>query len=94
MRVLFSLLDATDAGGQRVAAAVARRLSLDGATLGVVVPSPGLGTAPFEEMNASLFAVDIGTLRNATQASAVLRVLRGFDVLYSHTSVPGETSGR
>jgi glycosyltransferase involved in cell wall biosynthesis len=93
VRILFSLLDATDAGGQRVALAVARAAVDRGWSIGVLAPARGPATRAFAEIGGQFHPGDIHSLRNTTEVLAVGRILRNYDLLYSHTSIPGETLG-
>jgi glycosyltransferase involved in cell wall biosynthesis len=93
VRILFSLLDATEAGGQRVALAVATALAGSGWSLGVLAPAPGRVTDAFEALGARFHRADIRSLRNSAELPAVARALRSYDALYSHTSIPGEILG-
>ena len=93
MRVLFSLLDANVGGGQRVALRVAGELRERGHALGVVAPAPGPATDAFEDLGAALHRADIGSLRGAADVTLLAHAMRGYDALYSHTSLPGEILG-
>jgi glycosyltransferase involved in cell wall biosynthesis len=93
MRILFSLLDAGLGGGQSVALSIAERLVANGHRVGVIVPSDGPASQRFRAMEAAVHTADIHTLRNAVQVEKVARALRGYEALYSHTSVPGEILG-
>jgi glycosyltransferase involved in cell wall biosynthesis len=93
MRILFSLLDANLGGGQRVAFSIAERLVADRNRVGVIIPADGPAIQQFREIGVAVHAADIHTLRNATQVGQVVKALRDYDALYSHTSVPGEILG-
>ena len=93
MRVLFSLLDANVGGGQRVALRVAGELRERGHALGVVAPAPGPATDAFEDLGAALHRADIGSLRGTADVTLLAHAMRGYDALYSHTSLPGEILG-
>jgi len=92
-RLLFSLLDATEAGGQRVALAIGEALAGRGWSLGVLAPAPGRAIDAFERLGARFHQADLHSLRNAADLPAAARALRSYDVLYSHTSIPGEILG-
>jgi glycosyltransferase involved in cell wall biosynthesis len=93
MRILFSLLDAHVGGGQRVAADTAGELARRGHEIGVVVPSEGPALAPFRALGARVHLADLTSLRDPRGARAGATILRDYDLLYSHTSVPGEIVG-
>lgn len=93
MRILLSLLDASVGGGQRVAADVAAELARRGHTLGVVVPAEGPALEPFRELGARTHLAELTSLRRPAGLLAGARLLRDYDLLYSHTSVPGEIVG-
>lgn len=93
MRVLFHLLDAGVGGGQHVAATVAQELVGRDHEIGVVAPAEGPTLSRFRELGATVHSLDAGTLRRPLSAIALARVLRGYDLLYSHTSAPGQMLG-
>jgi glycosyltransferase involved in cell wall biosynthesis len=93
VRILFSLLDAQIGGGQRVALRVARELSARGHQLGVVVPACGPATETFDELGSRIHEADIGSLRGTSDVFPLGTALRRYDVLYSHTSIPGQLLG-
>jgi glycosyltransferase involved in cell wall biosynthesis len=90
MKVLFNLLDAGIGGGQQVALSVARHLAQRQHEFGVLVPAPGPASIRFEELGAAVHVVDAVSLRRPMGAVHAARVTRDYDVIYSHTSVPGE----
>lgn len=92
-RVLFSLIDAGIGGGQRVALELAASLAERGHAVGVVVPAPGPAVERFEAISAAVHVVDLTTLRRPGGVASAARALRGYDVLYSHTSIPGQILG-
>lgn len=94
MKVLFHLLDAGIGGGQRVALAIAQRLRDSGHTLGLAVPASGPAADEFADLGASIAFVDATTLRRPRGAAQLAEVLRGYDLLYSHTSAPGQILGQ
>lgn len=89
MRVLFNLLDADIGGGQRVALSIASEIARRGHALGLVVPAPGPASAQFRELGADVFTLEITRLARPGGVVRAARVARGFDLVYSHTSVPG-----
>jgi glycosyltransferase involved in cell wall biosynthesis len=93
VRTLFSLLDSSAGGGQRVAIEVARRLAADGGGIGLCVPDQGPALEEFRELGATVSRTDLQTLRRTGGVGFAAEVARGFDLLYSHTSVPGEILG-
>ena len=93
MRVLFNLLDAGIGGGQRVALEVARRLMADGETLGLLVPGAGPAADEFRSLGADVHLADLQTLRRMSGVGPAALFGQRFDVVYSHTSVPGEILG-
>ncbi len=93
MRVLFHLLDSGVGGGQRVATLVAEELMTRGHTVGLAVPTPGPTLSSFRGAGATTHLVDAGTLRRPLAAIGLARVLSDYDILYSHTSAPGQMLG-
>jgi glycosyltransferase involved in cell wall biosynthesis len=93
LNVLFSLLDADVAGGQVVALHVAAGLASDGGGVGLLVPAPGPMVERFAALGARTHVHPLSSLRQPWTVPGVARVLRGYDLLYSHTSVPGEILG-
>ena len=93
MRVLFHLLDSGVGGGQRVATLLAEELVARGHTVGLAVATPGPTLDSFSSAGATTHLVAAGTLRRPISAIGLARVLRGYDVLYSHTSAPGQMLG-
>ena len=93
MRVLFSLLDAGVGGGQRVATEVARRLVEEDHEIGVLLPDDGPAADEFQALGGSVYRADLQTLRSRRGIAPAVKIARGFDLLYSHTSVPGEILG-
>jgi glycosyltransferase involved in cell wall biosynthesis len=93
MRVLFSLLDAAVGGGQRVALEVARRLVAEGDGVGLLVPDEGPAADEFRTLGATVHRADLQTLRRTRGIGPAAELAQGFDLLYSHTSVPGEILG-
>jgi glycosyltransferase involved in cell wall biosynthesis len=91
MKVLFQLLDAGLGGGQLVATRVGAELAVQGAELGLMVPAPGPATEAFAALGADLIERDLGTLRRPDAAARAAPLVRGYDLLYTHTSVPGAT---
>jgi glycosyltransferase involved in cell wall biosynthesis len=91
--VLFHLLDSGIGGGQLVATRIAERIASEGNRVGVVVPAAGPASTRFDALGAEVIALDAGTLRRPVAAFELSRVVRRFDVLYSHTSIPGVILG-
>lgn len=94
MRILFHLLDAGIGGGQRVALAAAQRLRDSGHTLGLAVPTSGPAADEFADLGAHITLLDASSLRRPRGAARLAEVLRGYDILYSHTSAPGQILGQ
>src|SRR5439155_5737097 len=92
VRVLFNLLDAGVGGGQQVALDIAAELVRRGHTIGVVVPAEGPATRRFQALGAPAHTAKLVTLRNPGLLRAA-RIARRYDLVYSHTSVPGEILG-
>ena len=92
MRVLFSLLDAGVGGGQQVALDIASELVRRGHSVGVVVPEPGPATFRFAELGAATHTAQLVSLRRPGVIPGA-RIARRYDLVYSHTSVPGEILG-
>jgi glycosyltransferase involved in cell wall biosynthesis len=93
MRVLFHLLDSGVGGGQRVATLIADELVRRGHAVGIVVPTPGPTLDSFRAAGATTHLVDAGTLRRPHSVIGLARVLRSYDLLYSHTAAPGQMLG-
>jgi glycosyltransferase involved in cell wall biosynthesis len=93
VNVLFHLLDAGIGGGQLVAYRVAESLVARGDRVHLVVPGPGPAVERFVGLGAQVTFLDATTLRRPLSAFALARGLRGHDVLYSHTSIPGLVLG-
>jgi starch synthase len=93
VRVLFSLLDAAIGGGQRVALQVGRRLVAEGDEAGLLVPGDGPAAGAFRGLGAEVHPADLQTLRRMSGVAPATEIAQHFDVLYSHTSVPGEILG-
>jgi glycosyltransferase involved in cell wall biosynthesis len=93
VRVLFSLLDAAVGGGQRVALGVARRLTADGDRIGLLVPDEGPASDDFRAIGAEVHHGDLHTLRRTRGVGPATEIAGEYDLLYSHTSVPGEILG-
>lgn len=90
MRVLFHALDAGVGGGQLVARYIAEHLLERGHEVGLVVASEGPLTDAFLELGARVELEELANLRRLTVVPAGARLVRNFDVLYSHTSAPGQ----
>lgn len=90
MRIVFNLLDAGVGGGQRVAAGIASALAERGHSIGVAVPERGPALEWFEPFDAEVHIVDLVSLRRPQGVLAAARQFASYDVVYSHTSVPGE----
>lgn len=90
MRVVFNLLDAGIGGGQRVAAGVAQSLVDRAHDVGVAVPAGGPALEWFDPLDARVHIVDLQSLRRPRGVAAAADAFRDYDVVYSHTSVPGE----
>lgn len=90
MNVAFLLLDAGVGGGQRVAASVAELLIARGDSVGLLVPGPGPAVERFRSFGAEVRYVDLVTLRRPYGMARAVRIVRGYDLLYSHTSIPGQ----
>jgi glycosyltransferase involved in cell wall biosynthesis len=92
MKVLFNLLDAGVGGGQQVALDIATELVRRGHSIGVVVPAPGPAASRFAELGASTHTAHLVSLRRPGVIAGA-RIARRYDLVYSHTSVPGEILG-
>jgi glycosyltransferase involved in cell wall biosynthesis len=92
MRALFNLLDAGVGGGQHVALDIAGELVRHGHGVGVVVPAEGPTTLRFAELGGDVHTANLVSLRKPGVLRGAL-VARAYDVVYSHTSVPGEILG-
>ena len=92
MRVLFNLLDAGVGGGQHVALDIGAELIRRGHEVGVVAPAEGRTTERFAALGARTHTADLVTLRRPGLLHGA-RIARGYDLVYSHTSVPCEILG-
>jgi len=93
VRVLFHLLDAGVGGAQRVAGDIAGELARRGHEIAIVVPSDGPALDRFRALDASVYILDAGTLRRPLAVARLARIARRHDLLYSHTSAPGQIIG-
>jgi glycosyltransferase involved in cell wall biosynthesis len=93
VKVIFNLLDASVGGGQRVAAGVAEALHARGHTVAVVVPAEGPALRWFADAGATVHHVDLTSLRRPTALRKAAAVFATYDLVYSHTSVPGAILG-
>ena len=92
MRVLFNLLDAGVGGGQRVALTIAEELIRRGHAVGVVVPESGPATAGFAELGAATHTASLVSFRRPGIVAGA-KLARNYDLVYSHSSAPGEILG-
>jgi glycosyltransferase involved in cell wall biosynthesis len=90
VKALFNLLDAGIGGGQQVAIGIAGELRRRGHTVGVLVPAPGPATDRFAALGADVHIATLLSLRRPAGVLSAARIARRYDVVYSHTSVPGE----
>jgi glycosyltransferase involved in cell wall biosynthesis len=93
MKILFSLLDAGVGGGQRVALRVAARLAAEGDGIGLFVLREGPAAEEFRALGAAIHHADLQTLRRTSGVGPAADLARAYDLLYSHTAVPGEILG-
>jgi glycosyltransferase involved in cell wall biosynthesis len=93
LKVLFHLLDAGVGGGQLVASRVAAALLENGDEVGLVVPAPGPASERFRALGAEVVLLDAGTLHRPLAARSLAQVLKPYDLLYSHTAIPGAILG-
>jgi glycosyltransferase involved in cell wall biosynthesis len=90
MRVLFHVLDAGVGGGQLVARRIAEHLHARGDELGLVVGADGPLVAEFESLGAEVELRELAELKRPDAAARSRGLVRRYDVLYSHTSAPGQ----
>jgi glycosyltransferase involved in cell wall biosynthesis len=93
MRILFSLLDAGPGGGQQVAAWLAEAAVARGDAVGLLVPEPGPAQARFAALRAQTHLARLQRLRDPSDVPDAARVLRDYDVLWSHTAIGGQLLG-
>lgn len=93
MRILFQLIGSDLGGGQRVAADIATALRRRGHAIGLLVPDQGPALAAFEPADARAHIARLGSLRRPWDVLDAAFILHGYDLLYSHTSLPGEILG-
>jgi glycosyltransferase involved in cell wall biosynthesis len=93
VRILFSLLDAGLGGGQQVAAWLAEAAVGRGHAVGLLVPEPGPTQARFAALRAQTHLARLLRLRDPRDVSDAARVLRDYDVLWSHTAIGGQLLG-
>jgi glycosyltransferase involved in cell wall biosynthesis len=89
VRVLFNLLDANVGGGQRIAAGIAEALRAQGHAIGVAAPTDGPALRWFTRIGADTHFVDLSSLRRPWTIRRATAAFTGYDLVYSHTSVPG-----
>jgi glycosyltransferase involved in cell wall biosynthesis len=87
MRVVFNLLDASVGGGQRIAAGIAASLRDAGHEIAVATPAPGPALEWFP--GCARLRVDLVSLRRPLGVRSAARAFAPYDLVYSHTSVPG-----
>ena len=90
MRVLFHVLDAGVGGGQLVARRVAEALVERGDSVGLVVAGDGPLVDAFGELGAQVTGLQLAELRQPQAALRARGLVATYDVLYSHTSAPGQ----
>jgi glycosyltransferase involved in cell wall biosynthesis len=71
---------------------VAGELLRRGHEVGVVVPEPGPATERFAELGAAVHVAALVSLRRPVVIHGA-RIARAYDLVYSHSSVPGEILG-
>jgi len=76
-----------------VAHLVAQELHGRGHAIGVMAPSPGPAVDQFQGLGAEFHPASVGSLRGAADVRRVASATIGYDVLYSHTSIPGQILG-
>jgi glycosyltransferase involved in cell wall biosynthesis len=93
MRVLINLQDAQIGGGQRVAAQVANGLFSRGHSVGVMIGRPGPALDWFEGGHPTVHVLGMTSLRHPAAVAAAARLIRKYDVLYSHVHLGGQLAG-
>ncbi len=93
MKVLFHLLDAQVAGGQLIAQRIAEGTIAEGHEVGLLAPDQGPMLERFGGLGARIHLVRLSSLRRPRSVVAAARLVRDYDVLYSHTAVPGSILG-
>ena len=93
VRILFSLLDAGLGGGQQVAVWLAEAAVARGHAVGLLVPEPGPTQARFAALRAQTHLARLQRLRDPRDVPDAARVLRDYDVLWSHTAIGGQLLG-
>ena len=59
----------------------------------MLVPNDGPAAREFRSLGATVHRVDLRTLRRIGDVRSAAEIACGFDLLYSHTSIPGEILG-
>lgn len=90
MRVLFNLHDAQIGGGQRVAAHIANGLALRGHTVGIMIGRHGPALDWFEAAHPTVHVLRLTSLRQPLAVAAAARLIRKYDVLYTHAHLGGQ----
>jgi glycosyltransferase involved in cell wall biosynthesis len=89
VKVAFNLLDASIGGGQRVAAGIAQFLIDHGHSVAVVVPDDGPALRWFTDAGVDVQFIELVSLRNPRGVLTAKRFFGEYDLVYSHTSIPG-----
>lgn len=92
-RILFSLLDAGLGGGQQVAVWLAEAAVARGYAIGLLVPERGPTCARFEDVGARTHLARLQRLRQPGDVGRAASIVRGYDVLWSHTAIGGQLLG-
>jgi glycosyltransferase involved in cell wall biosynthesis len=93
MKLLFSLLDAQVGGGQQVASWLAEAAAARGHEIGLIVPELGPTSDRFEGLGGRTYLARLQRLRQPGDVPSAARILRDFDVLWSHTAIGGQLLG-
>jgi glycosyltransferase involved in cell wall biosynthesis len=93
MRLLFSLLDAGLGGGQQVATWLAEAAVARGHQVGLLVPDRGPTCELFETVGAQTHLIRLQRLREPRDVGRAARILRDYDVLWSHNVIGGQLLG-
>jgi glycosyltransferase involved in cell wall biosynthesis len=93
MRVLFNLHDAQIGGGQRVAAHIANGLAARGHKVGIMIGRQGPALDWFQAAHPSVHMLGLTSLRQPLAVLGAVRLIRKYDVLYSHAHLGGQLAG-
>jgi len=92
MRVLLGMLDTAVGGGRNVVISIAEELTRRGHVVGflIEVEPPELVQDDLRALSDDISFVDLASLRRPWGIRRAARIVRRYDLLHSHTMVPGQ----